>query len=117
MSWRDVSDLLTQLVTITPCVSFSTDGHETPVYSTCAPAYPARVSAMPGGAKIIRTPDGRDVVATYTVVIGTTELISFRDKLTLPSGYDPQGPVVAAVKSAIDETGAQHHVRVDVGAA
>lgn len=65
------------------------------------------------GNTIIRSVNGEDRVASYTIYLATTADLDPESRLTLPTGYNPQQPPILSIARFSDEGGA-HHVVVTV---
>lgn len=57
---------------------------------------------------------GREVMARGKVFMGSSLVVDVRDKLTLPSEYQPANPPILAVNIANDEKG-NHHTVLEIG--
>jgi hypothetical protein len=95
--------LMPHTITLAPYVSQNAYGEST---WGAAVSYQARVQ---GKMKMIRDFTGVERVSTVTCYVATTEAISPKDKLTLPSSFVPQTPLILAVERQADEHG-DHHV-------
>lgn len=57
------------------------------------------------GAKLIKTPDNREVVSSTQVYSNTTTAWTVEDRITLPSGYVPSQPRILRIDRLSDESG------------
>lgn len=60
--------------------------------------------------KMIRDARGQEKVSNTTIYLNATAAIGPRDRITLPSGYTPQQPVILRVDRIPDEDGLHHTV-------
>ena len=102
-------DMMADTVTITPWTSQDVTGK--PVYGGTPVTYPAYVEMK---NHLIVDAQGREILAKGRVILGTTAVISVKDKITLPSDYVPQSPPILAVNLQPDEHGT-HHVTIEIG--
>jgi hypothetical protein len=102
-------DLMADTVTITPWTGQSVSG--VPTYGGTPVSYSAYINMK---NRLIVDAQGREILAKGRVILGTTTLVSVKDKITLPSDYVPQSPPILAVNLVPDELGT-HHVTLDIG--
>lgn len=107
-------ELMTQTVTLSTFVSYNSYGGGN-VYGT-AKTYAARVERE---TKLVKGPQGREVVSTTTVYVGTTSTsgviptgFGSNGKIVLPTG---DSPAILAVDIFPDEASVVHHAVVYCG--
>ena len=94
------ADLMPDTVTLEPWTG--QDGYGEPTYGDPV-TYPARVV---GKTRLVRTVSGEEKVSTVTVYLGAVPGASPQDRVTLPSRFVPQQPIILAIERIPDETGA-----------
>lgn len=108
---RDATILLSLMphrVIVEACSTTNNYGEVT--YQTCA-TYPA---AIQGPTKFLHSATQQERVSRHTVYIGTTGVITTKDRITLPSAFEvSQGPILDVARVS-DELGI-HHVKVLLG--
>jgi len=102
MGVSDFLDFMADTVTIEPFVS--RDAYNVPSFGT-AVTHPARVV---GKVRMVRNQLGEEKVSKTTVYLGTSNVFSPEDRLTLPTGNVPLQPPILAVGFFPDEEGAHH---------
>lgn len=102
MAIADWADLMPATVTVAPRTGVDAAGNPT---FGAAVSYKARVEM-----RSVRSRDvnGREIVGRGIVYLATTTAPNRNGKVTLPSGYDPQVPVLLEVRQVEDEFGVHH---------
>lgn len=98
-------DFMPDTVTIYAWVSQSDTGK--PTYSPTGTDYRARIELK--NRRIVNS-SGQEIIARGRVFLGTSAVISVKDKIVLPSEYVPTSPPILAVDISPDETGNHHTV-------
>lgn len=74
-------------------------------------SYPAYIEMK---TQLMVDSKGREVKVRGRAFVGTTNVISVEDEITLPASYTPQKPPMLVVNLADDERGI-HHVTIGLG--
>lgn len=98
--------LMPDLVTVEPRSSVDAQGKPT---FGAAVTYRARIQMR--GVRL-RDAQGREITGRGIVYLATTTQISRNARVTLPSGYDPQVPVILEVRPVNDDKGLHHCVLI-----
>lgn len=101
-------DMMGSTITIEPWVSQSVSG--VPTFGA-AVSYPCHIQMK---NHYVISWEGREVMARGKVFLATTDLISVKDRVTMPAGTVPLQPPLMAVNRQDDETGS-HHTVLEIG--
>jgi hypothetical protein len=96
----------TETVTIESFSSSDTGGYVVPSYSTGV-SYSAKIE---GNDEMVRDEDGNENRSRRKVFLFTQDVITSKDRITLPAGYTPLQPQILAVRTATDHRGVNHRV-------
>ncbi len=94
--------MLGQTVTLEPWASQDSKGQAT--YGA-AVSHRAQVTHR---QKMVRTTDGREVIATTQVILAGAVSVTTKARITLPASMTPTSPPILAVETFPDERGAVH---------
>ena len=108
-SFSEWIDMMSDTVTITPWTAQNVSG--VPTYGGASWNSPAHIEMK---NHLIVDAMGREILAKGRVFMGTTQVPSVKDKITLPSNYVPVSPPILAVNLINDESGI-HHVTLEIG--
>ena len=108
MAIADFLDMMPASVSIAARTSIAADGK--PTYGSDV-VYRARVEMR---SVRFRDQQGREITGRGIVYLATTTVPAATARLTLPSAYSPQVPVILEVRPVEDEVGL-HHVEVVIG--
>lgn len=100
----DLEDFLPHSISIEPYSS--QDEYGEPSYGV-AVTYRGRVEIK---NMMVRDDFGKERVASGRIFLNTTSIPTTKDRVTLPSGYDPATPEILAVMPQENETGIDHIV-------
>lgn len=109
----ELDELFVHTVTIVP--QSSTDVDNQPTYGT-AVSHRAKIALR---TRYIRTASGREIAGRGTVYVvaasgATLSVPGAKDRLTMPTGFEPLIPPVLDVRPHYDEEGL-HHVELVIG--
>jgi hypothetical protein len=107
MSLDEFMDFMNDTITIQPFLG--RDGYGTAMFGVPI-LYNCRVS---GQQKQVVDAMGVERVSKATIYVMGQPPIGPTDRLTMPSGFDPQEPPILAINALSDESGA-HHLEIDV---
>jgi hypothetical protein len=108
----EFDDLLADGISVDPLASWSTDGFGTPVFSTTASTYKARILRK---QTLVRTFAGTEELATTVVWIASTSTANFSpdSKIRAAGSTATIGPLMS-VEAYPDEDGV-HHLKAYFG--
>ena len=110
MAIADFLDCLPDTIGIEPYTGLSTDGLTTRLYGASVP-YPCRIEM---GSRGLNATEINILKAKGILILGTTDVIDKRDRLTLPTGFLPAIVPIVEVRLQRDEDG-PHHTELLVG--
>lgn len=102
----ELLDLFPDTVTVEEPLGFTTRG--VPTGYASAKTYRARVL---GSLRMVRGADGQERVSSMQILVGSSDQISQKARITLPARFTPRTPTVITVRPATDENG-PHHSRI-----
>ena len=110
MAIGDFLDCLPDTIGVEPYTGLSTDGRTTKVYDPSV-AYSCRIEM---GSRGLSATEINILKATGRIILGTTDVIDKRSRLTLPSTFLPAVVPIVEVQLQRDEDG-PHHTELLIG--
>lgn len=110
MAIADFLDCLPDTIGVEPYTGLSTDGLTTKLYDPSV-SYQCRIEM---GSRSLNATDINILKAKGILILGTTDVLDKRDRLTLPSGFLPAIVPIVEVRLQRDEDGA-HHTELLIG--